>query len=144
MPRTSRVFALLLLPAPIAFAVLAVAYQGVPRLDAFRFVFPESLVTFYGFVLFLLGAGDALGQAAKRRGGRAGLRLRLLLAPLLTLCVFVIYYSNLALFIWRPDAPAGLSLGVAALSLAPPLGLLAYAAHAERRPSTVSVEPADG
>jgi hypothetical protein len=70
--------------------------------------------------------------------------MRLRFALLLSVSVFVTYYLNFALFIWRPDAPVGLSLGMAALSLAPPLGLLAYAAHAERHPTAVSVEPADG
>ncbi len=146
MLRTLRVFALLLLPVPVVFALLVLAPHLVPMNDATRdaLEIPRILVSAYGGGFFIAGCA-VLGQEANRRGGRPGLRLRLLVGMPLVLC-FMTYWLNTFLFISRPAAPEGLALapalGMAALTLVPPLALLAYAAYAGRHPALV--QPAGG
>jgi hypothetical protein len=149
MLRNLRIVALLLLPVPVAYALLALASPLVPMNGAALgpLVLPEAIVTGYGIFLSQVGAAEAVRQAATRRGGRARLRLGLLLIPPLTLSILVTYGLTFYLYlyrIFRPDVPESLVLGVAALTLVPPLGLFAYAAYAEHHPVTSAVQQAGG
>ncbi|HEV8194681.1 MAG TPA: hypothetical protein VGP82_24780 [Ktedonobacterales bacterium] len=135
-----RVFALLLVPLPVVFALLALAPHLITMDNATRdtLAIPSILVTAYSIGCFVLALAVAVAEAM-RRGGRAGFRLRMLASPL-AFCA-VPYWLNI--FLWSAAPQLAPALGVAALTLIPPVALLAFAAYVERHPAATSIQPAN-
>jgi hypothetical protein len=126
-----RVCARLLLPVPMADALIALVTHHFALDDVALdiLVLPALLVAAYSSTVLLV-IGTLLGHAVQRRAGHDRSRLRLVLAPLMVLSL-VPYMVSTFLVTYRPATPEGLplALGAAALTLVPPLALLAYATH---------------